>query len=211
MLRAQMVALPLVAVGLLGGKAAGNGQEARVLRAAAAPLRDVLAHRPAAVCADVVPEVAATLVAGATPGTSCEAGLREAFASTAANEEPPNAGLWAEAVKISLTLTGTHAVAKLRIKYTESTHESNGVRLSRSGETSELRLELEEEDGRWLMSSRVKLTVNPGCHLVSPRRCGSGAKVLSLSMGTLAGPRVYPAPPTPAVHGAGRGLTARGL
>lgn len=203
MLRAQMAVLPLVAVGLLGGKAAGNGQEARILSAAAAPLRDVLAHRAASVCADVAPAVATTLVAEAPPGASCEAGAREAFESTAANEEPPNAGLSTEAVKISLAITGRHAVAKLRIKYAEKTHESDGVRLSSSGETSELRLEFEEQAGRWLMSSRVKLTESPGCHLVSPRRCPLGAEVLALSMGTVAGPRVYPAPPTPAVHGAG--------
>jgi hypothetical protein len=198
MLRTWVLALPFLGLGLLGGKVAAGDPEATIGSAAAAPYRDVLKRDAAALCGDFVPVVAAQLVQGATPGTSCEAAVRQVFAETAPNEEPPNGGVSVEPVVKHLELAGQHATVKVVFKTTKTTRHSGNVTVQ-IGESRTLTLDLEEVGGRWLVSSQTKLATIVDCRRVAPRHCTAGAKVVVFFLGEpeAAGPveRLVPVPP----------------
>jgi mono/diheme cytochrome c family protein len=177
-----MLALPFLALGLLGGKATTVSPQAAIGSATAAPYRDILRRDAAALCADLAPTVAAQLVQGAAPGIGCETAAKRVFAETAPSEEPANDGISVEPIVKHLQLTGQHATVKVSFRVIKATKRHRNVTVE-IGESGTLTLDLEEVSGSWLVSSRAKLAAIAGCRRAAPRLCGRGAKVIFFSLG----------------------------
>jgi hypothetical protein len=183
MLRARLLLLPSLCLGLLAAKAVASGPEAAITRAAVAPFQDALRHDAAALCGDLVPAVAAELVTGVSPTSGCEAAVSREFASTAPNEPPAGAGRSLEATVQDVEVSGLHATVKVTLALAADPGKPGTT--TSVGLVAPIRLELEEVGGVWLVSSRAKLGTVPGCLLPKPRRCHSGAHVLVFSAGEI--------------------------
>ena len=179
-----MLALPLVGLALLEGRVAASSPEASIVSAAAAPYTDVLKRDATALCADLVPAVAAQLVRGSAAGSDCEVAVGQIFAETAQSEESANGGVSVQPVVKHLEFTGQHATVKIAFKATKTT-KRHGTTVVQFGESGTMTINLEEVSGRWLVSSPARLAAITGCRRITPPRCVHGAKVLLFSLGEL--------------------------
>src|ERR1700694_1144383 len=109
MLGARMLSIPLAGRVMFGVASAAGSREAAITAAAVAPYRDVLLRDARALCSDVTPGVAATLVVGAPPGASCERAVQQVFASTAASQPPWGMARTLRATAGDLTINGHRA------------------------------------------------------------------------------------------------------
>jgi hypothetical protein len=180
----RLSVLPLLGLSLLAAKARASGPEAAITRAAIAPFQDALRHDAAALCADLVPAVAAMLVDTAAAADGCTAAASGVFALTAPNEPPAEPGLSLEPAVEDLEVLGQRATLKLSFTFVTVTKKP-GLTTAAIHHAGPIKLELEEVGGTWLVSSRARLATVPGCRLPKPRRCPRGARVLSLSVGEI--------------------------
>jgi mono/diheme cytochrome c family protein len=182
MWRARLLLLPLLGLGLLAAKAMGSGPQADITRAAIAPYQDALRHNAAALCADLVPAVAAELVQGAAPAGGCTAAAARVFTLTAPNEPAVEPALSLEPTVEGLEVAGQRATMRLRFTFVRVTKKP-GTTVATIHVTPPMRLDLEEVAGAWLVSSRARLGTVPGCYLPKPRQCPPGARVVLFSVG----------------------------
>jgi hypothetical protein len=182
--RARLMLLPLLGLSLLAAKALASGPEAAITRAAVAPFQDALRHDAAALCADLVPAVAAELVQGSAAAGGCTAAASREFALTAPDEPPADPGLSLKPTVQDLEVVGQRATLKLSFIFLTVTRRP-GLTITAIHHAGPFKLDLEEVGGAWLVSSRARLATVPGCYLLKPRRCPSGARVLSFSVGEI--------------------------
>ena len=175
-----------------------SGPEAAIARAAVAPFQAALHHEAAALCGALVPAVAAELVQGSAPGASCTAAASRDFALTAPNEPRAEPGLSVDPTVQNLEAAGQHATLKLSFTFVTTVGEKSGTTESVIHSAGPIKLELEEVDGAWLVSSRATLGTLPGCLLSKPRRCRSGARVLLFLAGEVEATQPGLELPTPA-------------
>jgi hypothetical protein len=164
MLLARVVAVPLAGLALLGLAGAPSGPDAAITSAAVAPYRDELLRDAPALCSDLAPPVAAMLVPGTPPGTSCEQAVRQIFAATASSRLPRAVVLSLRASAGRLKISGRHATGTFSLTASETTkrHGRTTVVIDPLGA---FRLSLEEVAGQWLVSSKARLLAVPDCQL----------------------------------------------
>jgi hypothetical protein len=182
--RARLLLPPLLGLSLLAAKALASGPEAAITSAAVAPFQDALRHDAAALCADLVPAVAAELVQGSAAGGGCTAAASGVFALTAPNEPPAQPGLSLEPTVEDLEVLGQRATLKLSFTFVTVTKKP-GLTTAAIHHAGPIKLELEEVGGTWLVSSGARLATVPGCGLPKSRRCPRGARVLSFIVGEI--------------------------
>jgi hypothetical protein len=164
MLLARLLAVPLAGLALFGFAGAPSGPGAAITSAAVAPYRDELLRDAPALCSDLTPRVAAMLVSGTPPGTSCEQAVQQIFAAIAPPRLPREVVLSLRASAGHLKISGRHATGTFSLTANETT--------KRRGRTTVVilplgtfRLSLEEVAGRWLVSSKARLLTVPDCQL----------------------------------------------
>lgn len=164
MLLARLLAVPLAGLALFGLAGTASGPDAAITSAAAAPYRDELLRDAPALCSDLTPPVAAILVPGTPPGTSCEQAVQQIFAVIAPPRLPREVVLSLRASASHLKISGRHATGTFSLTANETTkrHGRTTVAINPLGT---FRLSLEEVAGRWLVSSKARLFAVPDCQL----------------------------------------------
>jgi hypothetical protein len=147
--------LPLLGLSLLTAKATATVPEAAIVRAAVAPFQDALRHDAAALCADLVPQVAAELVETAAAAGGCTAAASGELALTAPNEPPAEAGLSLNPTVEDLEVVGQRATLKLSFTFVTLTKKP-GLTVAAIHHAGPIKLDLEEVGGAWLVSSRAR-------------------------------------------------------
>ncbi|HEY2768267.1 MAG TPA: c-type cytochrome [Solirubrobacteraceae bacterium] len=182
MLSARLLAVPLIGSALFGFAGAPSGPDAAITRAAVAPYRDELLRDAPALCSDLAPEVATTLVQGTPPGASCEQAVRQIFAATTPPTTPHEVVLSLQASVAHLKIGEHHATGVFSLTANETTkrHGRTAVIVRLLGT---FRLGLEEIGGRWLVSSQARLAAVPDCQLNHSRRCDPNAQDLLFTLG----------------------------
>jgi hypothetical protein len=193
MSRWHLLALPILAMALLGTTASGasHGGEspvsAEITRAALAPY-EAFVHRDApALCADFTPAVAAGLVPQARAGSTCEAAVEELFASSA-----PTEPLLPAPMVDDIVAHGDHASAQLVFTKVQRKPHLTSVTLDVASVT------LERLAGSWLLSTQARLGAVKGCG--NPLRtsdCRPGIRTLIFVIAPLSASEP-PLPPVPA-------------
>jgi hypothetical protein len=182
MLRARLLVLPLLGLTPFVAKAGATSPVAAITRAAAAPFQDALRHDAAALCSDFTPAVAAALAEAPTQARSCIAAASRDFASTGPNEPSPAPGLSVTPTVQDLEVVGQSATLKLSFTF-ETEARKPGLTTVTIHHAGPIKLDLDELNGIWLVSSRARLTTLSGCLLAKPRRCAHGARVLAFVVG----------------------------
>jgi Cytochrome c len=182
MLRARLALLALLGFSVLAGTATASAPEAAITHAAVAPYQDVLRHDAVTLCGDLTPAAAAELFRAAAPIPECSAAASRVFASTARDEPRADPGLTLEPSVTHLEVAGQHAKLTLGFQY-RTVAEKREMTTITIHYARPVKLELEEVGGRWLVSSQATLGTVPGCHLLKPRRCQPGARVLLFYLG----------------------------
>jgi hypothetical protein len=198
MLRARLLVLPLLGLSLLAANAMASGPEAAITRAAVAPFQDALRHDAAALCGDLLPAVAAQLVRGSAPAGGCAAAASREFALTAPNEPPAEPGVSLEPTIQDLEVVGQRATLKLSFTFV-TVIKKPGLTTAAIDHAGPIKLDLEEVDGAWLVSSRATLATAPGCFLPKPRQCRRGSRVLFFFVGEVEPAQADLALPSPVV------------
>jgi hypothetical protein len=199
MLRARLLVLPLLGLSLLATKAAASAPEAAITSAAVAPFQAALRHDAAALCGALTPAVAGELVQGSASAGGCVPAASREFALAAPDEPSPEPGLSLSPKVQDLEVVGQRATLKLSFTFDTET-KKRGLTTVAIHVAGPFKLDLEEVNGAWLVSSRARLATLPGCLLAKPRRCPHGARVLVFFVGEL-----EPTPPAldlpnPVVH-----------
>ena len=182
MLHARLWAVPLAGLGLFGLAGAPSGPDAAITSAAVAPYRDELLRNAPVLCSDLTPQVAAMVVPDAPPGTNCEQAVQQIFAATASPRVPRDLVLSLRANAGHLKISGHHTTGTFSLTANETTkrHGRTTVVIHQVGT---FRLSLEEIAGRWLVSSKVRLTAVPDCQLNPPGHCHPDVKDLLFTIG----------------------------
>lgn len=203
MLLARLLAVPLAGLGLFGPAGAPSGPDAAIMSAAVAPYRDELLRDAPALCSDLTPPVAAMLVPGTPPGTSCEQAVQQIFAAIAPPRLPREVVLSLRASAGHLKISGRHATGTFSLTANETTkrHRRTTLVINPLGT---FRLSLEEVAGRWLVSSKARLLAVPDCQL-HPTGCHLNVKDPIFTLGEPGGFSPEESIPIPAaVRQAGR-------
>jgi hypothetical protein len=187
MSRWHLLAVPIVAGGMLWATAAGGFGASEVRKQIGQAVRapyEAVAHRDAAaLCADFTPPVAAGLVADAPTGSTCEQAVAHVFALTAPYEPSPPASLPEDWAVTHVAWHGDHATALLVY--------------GKQGSTS---FALQKIAGRWLIATRARVVAVAGCRgKVGASNCPSGGRVLLVLLGSPTvsrGPAPIPPPAT---------------
>jgi hypothetical protein len=172
---ARLLAVALAGLTLLGLAGARNDPDAAITSAAVAPYRDELLGDAHALCSDLTPQVAAKVVSSAKPGTSCEQAVGQIFAATVPTRVPRRLVLALRASASHLKIGGRHATGIFSLT-TSDTTQRHGKTTLVIHPVGRYRLGFEYVAGRWLVSSRAKLTTIPDCRVRPPGSCDPGVK-----------------------------------
>jgi hypothetical protein len=181
MLRARLLVVPLAGLALFGFAGAPSGPEAAITSAAVAPYRDELLRDAPALCSDLTPPVAAMVVPGTPPGTSCEQAVQQIFAVVAPPRLPREVVLSLRASAGHLKISGRRATGIFSLTANETT-KRHGMTTVVIDSLGAFRLSLEEVAGRWLVSSKARLLAVPDCQL-HPTGCHLDVKDSVFTLG----------------------------
>ena len=175
------------------GGSGGSEVRKQISQAVRAPYEALLHQDAPALCADFTPAVAAGLVPEARVGSTCEAAVKELFAS-AARAEPSLKALTVD----DIVSHGDHASASL--VYTKV--QSKPRRTSVTFEVASV--VLEKITGRWLLTTQARLDAIKGCgHPLRTSHCPPDARVLIFVIAPLSASGPAPIPPPATVKRAG--------
>lgn len=183
----RSLAAALAGLALFGVANAASGPNAAIVGAAVAPFRDELLRDAPALCSDLAPAAAATVVPGTPRGETCRQAVQGIFAQASpANALPRGSVLSLHTNVGHLKVEGARATGIFSLT-TSETIKRHGMPATAIVFLGRYRLGLEETAGRWLVSSPARLVAVDDCTLRPPAHCHPGTKDVIFMLGVPVG------------------------